>query len=495
MRPPLIPQLVPIHEHEPKHIRTMKLCFNHLVEYREPKTNRIIISLFMCLPSRKDFSKYFDIIKRPISMYEIRKRIEQNHYRSEEECIDDFKLMFSNCRYFNEDDSQIFKDAVKLEDMLLKKFQQLKRENGGTNGGTSRYASNSNNITNTNTSTNTSSNNNNGIPNDFDSNSNSNISYSQEDSILFNNDSISSSIASPSSESKPTKRSKRDPNAPKTKRLLTGYIIYAAEVRKEYVDKNPNQDFGFISRLIGNDWKALPTDLKKAYEQRASVHNKKLQETALRNSLMTTPDGQPNASPNGSVTNGTKTPKMTKKRLAKLAREQARMNKTSTPYLNHHEDSFSSPLRQHDGRPSQIAPQASANSSFRSSDYYNNPRYSYSVQQNLGQQTYNGKSMTTETATQTAPIRFVEPPTRRRFAYYENFRRYIEGLEVINKDLLAEETAVPPTERLSESTSKWLGAGIGRYESTEAALWGLRDFMLQDSETMRWNMQPYEENR
>jgi hypothetical protein len=485
MRPPLIPQLVPVHEHDPKHIKIMKSCYNHLVEYREPKTNRIIISLFMCLPSRKDFSKYFDIIKRPISMYEIRKRIEQGHYRSEEDCIEDFKLMFNNCRYFNEDDSQIFRDAVKLEEMLFDKYKQLKRENGGTNGGTPRHVANTHSNSNNN-SNNVNTNNVNGIPSDLDSNSNSNISCNQEDIMLCTNDALSSSIASPLSESKPTKRPKRDSDAPK-KRLLTGYIIYAAEVRKEYVDKNPNQDFGFISRLIGNDWKALSSDLKKAYEQRAQLHNEK----ALRNGMMLTPDVQSDASPNLSMTNGTKTPKMTKRRLAKLAREQARMNKSSTPYMNHQGNQFSSPLRQQDGRPSQMVPQTSANSTYKSSDYYNNSRYAYSMQQSSGQQTYNGKPMTTETATQTAPIRFVEPPTRRRFAYYENFRRYIESLEVTNKDLLAEETAVPPNERISESASKWLGAGIGRYESEEAALWGLRDFMLQDSGTMRWNMQPY----
>lgn len=484
----MIPQTVPIDEHDPKHIKIMKLCYNHLVEYREPKTNRIIISLFMCLPSRKDFSKYFDIIKRPISMYEIRKRIQHNWYKIEDDCIDDFRLMFNNCRYFNEDESQIFKDAVKLEEMLLQKYQELKRENGGTNGGTSRHIANANNI-----------HHHNGVlpPSDLDSNSNSNISCVQEEILLFNNnDSISSSIASPASEPKPTstasttKRPKRDPDAPK-KRLLTGYIIYAAEVRKEYVDKHPNQDFGFISRLIGNDWKALSSDLKKAYEQRANQHNiKQMREKALRESMMlTAPDGDPNAA--SPMINGTKTPKMTKKRLAKLAREQARANRTSTPYLNHHDNSFSSPLRQTDGRPSQTVPQTTASSSFRSADYYNSSRYNYTAQQNLGQQTYNGKPMTTETATQTAPLRFVEPPTKRRFAYYENFRRYIEGLEVVHKDLVAEETAVPPTERPSESATKWLGGGIGRYESPRAALWGLRDFMLQDSETMRWNMQPY----
>lgn len=225
------------------------------------------------------------------------------------------------------------------------------------------------------------------------------------------------------------------------------------------------------------------------YDQRALVHNKKMREKALRDSMMAPADGQSQfqyynnqlhqQSQGALMTNGSSTPRLTKKRLAKLAKEQAKMHNSSAPY---HDNSFSTPMRQ--DRPSQVA--QGNYSSFRPTD---SQRYPYSTQQgNYGQQNQT-KSMTVESATQTAPFRFVEPPSRRRHVYVENFKRYIESLDVPNMDLLAEETACP--DRPTESVDTWLGGGTGRHGSTENALWALRDFMLLDSNTMRLNMQPY----
>lgn len=537
MRPPSIPQTIPIHEHDTRQIKIMKSLYNTLVEYREPKTNRIVVQLFISLPSRKDFPEYFDIIERPISMYEIRKRIESNYYRAEESCIDDFKLMFNNCKVFNEDLSQIFKDAVKLEELLLKRYDQLLVENGRPAGGggdsaikhhstpstrraerlnNSNHASaaklaikneesitsspitnsraNHNNTTsnshhsapttgfNLNQSTsNKSSNNNNGISTYRDNDSNSNNFSScngNVDNLIINHNyhnetSIDSSsnisLAATSSTSDKPKRLKKDPDAPK-RRLLTGYIIYAAEVRKEYVDKHPNQDFGFISRLIGNDWKALPRDLRIKYDQRALAHNKKIRERALKESMLGTPDVQP--------VNNTSTPKLSKRKLAKQA-ELMRQNHLSAPSI-HDNSSIQSPAR-HLEHTSNEGTQATNNSSFKHS---NHRQHLFSPHR----LPHSGRTVTVDSSTQTAPIRFVEPPQKKRLAYSENFRRYIESLEVPNKDLLAEETT---PERPPEPASSWLGAGIGRHESAEAALWALRDFMLQDAATMRWSMQPY----
>ena len=572
MRPPLIPQTISIHNNDAKQTKIFKTIYNALVEYREPKTNRIIVQLFMCLPSRKDFPEYFDIIQRPISMYEIRKRIESQYYSQDESCLNDFKLMFNNCRIFNEDGSQIFKDAVKLEEILMKKYDQLIVENGGspaaaaglrqfgsqgsdqrsiptstpTNRRADRQNSNSNhhpsrassikteNSTNysspSNNKTATTNNNHqhqdttsatnhnhnndqhhhlngpsslsqstpnkaviNGLPNDKDNdNSNSNNFSScngNDDSLIIShnfhfetsidsssnlsmgaNTSTTATTATTQPSTDKPKRLRKDPDAPK-RRLLTGYIIYAAEVRKEYVDKHPNQDFGFISRLIGNDWRQLPRDLRTKYDQRALAHNKKIRERALRESMLGTGDGQ-------APSNGLRTPKLSKKKIAMLAKEQ--QNHLSTP-SNHDNSSLQTTSRFQD-HPSAMGSQPGTGSSYKSSD-----RNAYSPHR-MQQTSVPTRGVPVETGTQTAPIRFVEPPNRRRDTYSENFRRYIESLDVPNRDLLAEETA---PERAPEAAESCLGAGYGRHGSAQAALWALRDFMLQDVETMRWSMQPY----
>ncbi|CAA3006363.1 Protein polybromo-1 [Olea europaea subsp. europaea] len=382
MRPPLIPQPIAIQEQDSKLTRILKQCYNHLVEFREPHTNRIPISLFMCLPSKKDFPKYFEIIEKPISMYEIRKRIENQYYATEQDCLADFKLMFDNCRKFNEDLSQIFQDAVNFERMLLEKFGQYKaKEHKATLAATAPPALPS---TNGHSGTGSSSSNNN-----------------------KNNSNTTNHL-----------------DAPPKKRLLTGYIIYAAEVRKEYVDKYPDQDFGFISRLIGNNWKTMSLEERRAYDQRALIHNKKLREKAL---VMESRKAHEQQSPSNH-------------HHARKLREKAHADQQTPPINNNIKKLREKPTRD----------------SF--------PRAQNTI-----------KGPTTESATQTARVRFVEPPRKRRLVY----SGYIEGLEV---------------PELAEETKTWLGAGIGRHENTEAALWALWDFMLQDSATMRWSMQPYLSN-
>lgn len=44
---------------------------------------------------------YFTIIKKPMDMSTIKKKLEQNVYHCSKECIDDFRLMFTNCYTYN----------------------------------------------------------------------------------------------------------------------------------------------------------------------------------------------------------------------------------------------------------------------------------------------------------------------------------------------------------------------------------------------------------
>lgn len=607
MRPPSVPTTIPINRDDSKQVVIMKSLYNTLIEHREAKTQRILIQVFMCLPSRKDFPEYFNIISKPIAMNKIRERIERQQYLDEEACMEDFKLMFSNCKFFNEDDSQIHKDAVFLEAILRKKREQLQAEynrssqdskdsvketilNATTTANTtittnsspsstrgdrlnndsshsnqsssettlsassvanSNHVSNktttsptdhsvkqdgainnNNNTTTTNNSksaasnsttnhNNTSSNynsstnhnttmpsspnktsntNNNSDSNNGLVNNNKHISSQQTDSTNNsrndhqngNEDTNSSSIninhnhhhetsmdsssnisadllaSTPVEKCSLNTRRGRNADAPK-RQLLTGYIIYASEIRKQVIDKNPNQNFGDISRLVGNEWKALPHDIRSKYDQRALIHNKRVRERAQRELNSHTPDGR--------LSNGLHTPKMTKRKLAKIAKEQMRQHHLSL--ASHNESTIQSPRLSQDHSSSMVSQTPSS--------AYKHPHHQHSQPQSIPQAT-SSKSATVDTSTQTNAIRFVEPPTKKRLVYSDTFRKYIESLQVPNRDFLAEETT---PERPPELPTHWLGAGVGRHDSPEAALWALRDFMLQDAATMRRSMEPY----
>ena len=83
------------------------------------------IGVFLEKPSRKDYPDYYDIISEPIDMNMIDARIKGGQYRSEEELLADCKLMFSNCRLYNEEGSPIYEDANILEKVLLAKAREM----------------------------------------------------------------------------------------------------------------------------------------------------------------------------------------------------------------------------------------------------------------------------------------------------------------------------------------------------------------------------------
>lgn len=57
------------------------------------------------------------------------------------------------------------------------------------------------------------------------------------------------------------------------KKVITGYILYSSEVRKAKVLENPESKFGDISRMIGDEWRALPQNERRGWEERASTIN------------------------------------------------------------------------------------------------------------------------------------------------------------------------------------------------------------------------------
>ncbi|KAH9526702.1 Protein polybromo-1 [Dermatophagoides farinae] len=86
---------------------------------------RLLIDPFMEKPSRKMYPDYYDVIERPIDMKTIESKIRNNLYESEASLVNDFRLMFSNCRRYNEDGSLIYQDADRLEQIMDSKLLEL----------------------------------------------------------------------------------------------------------------------------------------------------------------------------------------------------------------------------------------------------------------------------------------------------------------------------------------------------------------------------------
>ncbi|XP_006831121.1 PREDICTED: bromodomain testis-specific protein [Chrysochloris asiatica] len=71
---------------------------------------------------------YYTIIKNPMDLNTIKKRLEHKYYVEASECIDDFNTMFSNCYLYNKPGDDIVLMAQALEKLFVQKLSQMPQE-------------------------------------------------------------------------------------------------------------------------------------------------------------------------------------------------------------------------------------------------------------------------------------------------------------------------------------------------------------------------------
>jgi uncharacterized membrane protein len=68
----------------------------------------------MELPSATKYPDYYQWIKHPLSLNQIKQNLEQLAYTTHEKFITDMKLVFNNAKKYNVEDSLIYDDAHSL---------------------------------------------------------------------------------------------------------------------------------------------------------------------------------------------------------------------------------------------------------------------------------------------------------------------------------------------------------------------------------------------
>ncbi|KAI9818553.1 MAG: hypothetical protein M1827_000612 [Pycnora praestabilis] len=86
---------------------------------------RPIIDPFVKLPPKMIYPDYYMVIKNPIAMDNIRRKINKEEYQNLKEFRDDVRTLCNNARTYNEDGSVLFQDANAIE---AKCVSQLKEE-------------------------------------------------------------------------------------------------------------------------------------------------------------------------------------------------------------------------------------------------------------------------------------------------------------------------------------------------------------------------------
>uniref|UniRef100_A0A673AER6 Protein polybromo-1 n=1 Tax=Sphaeramia orbicularis TaxID=375764 RepID=A0A673AER6_9TELE len=73
---------------------------------------------FQQLPSRREYPDYYQQIKQPISLHQIRTKMKNGEYESVEQIEADLNLMFENAKRYNMPNSSIYKRAFRLQQIM-----------------------------------------------------------------------------------------------------------------------------------------------------------------------------------------------------------------------------------------------------------------------------------------------------------------------------------------------------------------------------------------
>ncbi|XP_023319103.1 protein polybromo-1 isoform X2 [Trichogramma pretiosum] len=108
----------------PLHMQKLRTMYDTVKDYCDAK-GRQLSSIFMKLPNIREYPDYYEVIKNPIHMEKIAANLKANAYDNMDELVADLLLMFDNACKYNEPDSQIYKDALTLQRLVLQNKLQL----------------------------------------------------------------------------------------------------------------------------------------------------------------------------------------------------------------------------------------------------------------------------------------------------------------------------------------------------------------------------------
>jgi len=212
-------------------------------------------------------------------------------------------------------------------------------------------------------------------------------------------------------ESTPIEKCSLNPRRGKnSRRLLTGFIIFASEARKEVADKYPNENFGFISRLVGDKWRALSGEVRFKYHKRALIHNKRIKDLAQKEGITLGAVDLLHGSHDFTAKAGSDV-KLTKK--AKLKQGRKRSDKSNEL------DSSQSNSEQLQSQKNPEQPQQQTH------QQQQQQQQAQQQQQQYHHQPLRSTKRCTDSGTQTPPIKYIQPPPRKSLSFSEAFIGYL----------------------------------------------------------------------
>ncbi|OUM55732.1 hypothetical protein BVG19_g5318 [[Candida] boidinii] len=83
--------------------------------------------LFVKAPSRRFYPDYYKLIKKAVSLSELRKKLDQGFFNTFDEFLEMLKLMFTNAKIYNQEGSWVYNDAIEMERLVDSEVVNIKK--------------------------------------------------------------------------------------------------------------------------------------------------------------------------------------------------------------------------------------------------------------------------------------------------------------------------------------------------------------------------------
>ncbi|CAG5095175.1 Similar to brm: ATP-dependent helicase brm (Drosophila melanogaster) [Cotesia congregata] len=115
--------------------KSMKKLLMVVVNYTDSTDGRLLSEPFMRLPSRRELPDYYDVIKKPLTINKLLKKVDEGKYSSVDELEKDFIQLCKNAQIYNEEASPIHEDSIVLESVFINARQRLEAEGSVSDDG------------------------------------------------------------------------------------------------------------------------------------------------------------------------------------------------------------------------------------------------------------------------------------------------------------------------------------------------------------------------
>uniref|UniRef100_A0A5S6QKP6 Protein polybromo-1 n=1 Tax=Trichuris muris TaxID=70415 RepID=A0A5S6QKP6_TRIMR len=103
----------------------MRRLYNLLRHHRDDELGSVTFEEFVRLPDRKIYSNYYQTIANPMSFLVVNKKIKNGNYRTFTDLLNDIRLISSNARKYNKENSVIYEKAIRLEVLAFSYAKEL----------------------------------------------------------------------------------------------------------------------------------------------------------------------------------------------------------------------------------------------------------------------------------------------------------------------------------------------------------------------------------